>query len=62
MKTFEIKLNGKTLKATVTIMSACVIVNTEFDGFKRSMSADSISEAAEKTTIVPVKEYLKSLI
>lgn len=61
MTTLEIKTNGRILKATINILSACVIISTDFDGFKRTASYSSIEEAINNTTIVPVKEYLKSL-
>lgn len=61
MKTLEITIGKRTLKATITVLTACVIINTEFDGFKRTSSYHSVEQAIENTTIVPVKEYLKSL-
>jgi hypothetical protein len=61
MKTIEIKAGKRTLKATITLLTACVIINTEFDGFKKSYSYETISQAIENTTLIPVKEYLKTL-
>ncbi len=61
MKTLEITIGKRKLKATVTLLTACIIINTEFDGFKKSYSYNTIDQAIENTTLVPVREYLKTL-
>lgn len=61
MKTIELTLQNRNLKASINVLSACVIINTEFDGFKRSTSYSSIEDAIKNTTLIPVKQCLKIL-
>ncbi len=61
MKTLNINLNGRNLIAKIEVLTMGVFINTEFDGRKRATSYNSIEEAIQNTTLIPVKNFLKSL-
>lgn len=62
MKNLIVKLQNRNLNIQIEVTEFGVYVNTDFDGRKRNSSYSNIDEAINNTTLVPVKNYLKTLI
>jgi hypothetical protein len=61
MTTLKIKMFSRIMTVNISLENDIVIITTNLEGIKRSVSYTSIDEAIKNTTIKPVAEYLKSI-